>query len=367
MRRPPKRSRRTPPSSKRLRVLAEYLHGLDDADLLAATRFFTGTPFAARDHRTLCVGGRTIVEVARRVWGFDDERLGASYRATGDLGAALGHARASAARRDALRRSSNAGVADALFGEIAAASGKRASKRREAVLRTDLARVRRSARRDVRGEDRHRRSAGRIARRPRARCDRQGVRCRCRRRAPRRRWSAGDVGAVALAAARLARRASRRLRHADRIHARDADRIRRCVQGACRCAWHFEDKYDGIRAQAHVRRRYGAALFAPAQRRDGLVSGDRRDALAAARGDAIFDGEIVAMRDGRALPFRSFKRGSNGRMLDESLLQRRPDRIRRLRRARRRRRALARRAAGRASRASRRSRRAERAPRARAV
>ena len=79
-----------PGKLEKIAVLASYFRTLDDADLIAAARFFTGNPFAARDRRTLSIGGRTIVEVARRVWGFDDAALSSSYRATGDLGAALG-------------------------------------------------------------------------------------------------------------------------------------------------------------------------------------------------------------------------------------------------------------------------------------
>ena len=80
----------TPGKLEKIAALAAYLRSLDDTDLTAAARFFTGNPFAARDRRTLSIGGRTIVEVAQRVWGFDDAALGSNYRATGDLGAALG-------------------------------------------------------------------------------------------------------------------------------------------------------------------------------------------------------------------------------------------------------------------------------------
>src|SRR5579871_3111148 len=75
---------------EKIALLAEYFRTLDDPDLLAAARFFSGSPFAARDRRTLSIGGRALVEAARRVWGFDDAALGEGYRATGDLGAALG-------------------------------------------------------------------------------------------------------------------------------------------------------------------------------------------------------------------------------------------------------------------------------------
>ena len=123
-----------PAKLEKIAILAEYFRSLEDADLLAAARFFTGTPFAARDHRTLSVGGRTIVEAARRVWGFDDASLGRSYRATGDLGAALGPLVRPAHDAMLFRDRLTPATLDALFAEIAAASGKRANRRREAVL-----------------------------------------------------------------------------------------------------------------------------------------------------------------------------------------------------------------------------------------
>src|ERR1700730_1361873 len=70
--------------------LAEYLRSLDDADLQAAARFFTGSPFAARDSRSLALGGRTMLAAAKNVWRLDDDSLRAAYRDTGDFGAALG-------------------------------------------------------------------------------------------------------------------------------------------------------------------------------------------------------------------------------------------------------------------------------------
>src|SRR5580704_16658616 len=123
-----------PAKLEKIALLAEYLTTLDDADLTAAARFFSGTAFAARDRRTLSIGGRTIVAVAHRVWGFSEAQLGRAYRETGDLGAALGPLmrvpRDATLFHDRLTPS----TLDGFFGEIAAASGKRASRRREAVL-----------------------------------------------------------------------------------------------------------------------------------------------------------------------------------------------------------------------------------------
>ena len=60
----------TPSKREKIRRLAAYLAALGDDDLAAAARYFTGNPFAAREQRTLAIGGRTIVAAAQAVWGF---------------------------------------------------------------------------------------------------------------------------------------------------------------------------------------------------------------------------------------------------------------------------------------------------------
>src|SRR5476649_212932 len=75
---------------EKVSLVAAYLRWLDDVDLGPATRFFTGNPFAAADQRSLGLGGRTLVAAAHVAWGVDGDALRSAYRATGDLGAALG-------------------------------------------------------------------------------------------------------------------------------------------------------------------------------------------------------------------------------------------------------------------------------------
>lgn len=305
---------------EKIATLAEYLQTLDDADLVAATRFFTGTPFAARDHRTLSVGGRTIVEVARRVWGFDDEALGANYRNTGDLGAALGPL--ARPPRDAMLFADHLTPAalDVLFGEIAAASGKRANKRREAVLERILRAcndplvatyVVKIVTGDLRVGLREGLVLDAIAKAfdAEAAAVRRGV------------MAAGDVGTVALAAKhgslhelRVVYGTPIGFMLATPVAYGDAYKE---LAGA---RWHFEDKYDGIRAQAHVREG-NARLFS--RRLNDVTESypEIRDALASIRPDAILDGEIVAMREGRVLPFRFLQARLQRKVLDDSLLR----------------------------------------------
>jgi DNA ligase-1 len=85
-------------------------------------------------------------------------------------------------------------------------------------------------------------------------------------------------------------------------------------------AWIVEDKYDGIRAQAHVRQR-SVHLFS---RRLNDVTASYPELTSALRtigGDAIFDGEIVAMRDNRVLPFRSLQSRLQRKRVEAELLR----------------------------------------------
>ena len=68
-------------------------------------------------------------------------------------------------------------------------------------------------------------------------------------------------------------------------------------------AWLVEDKYDGIRAQAHVTPQR-VSLFSRTLNDVSASYPEVVDALRALPGSFALDGELVAVRDGRVLPFR---------------------------------------------------------------
>src|SRR6185312_3452757 len=216
-------------------------------------RFFTGSAFAARDHRTLSAGGRTIVVAARRVWNFDDAQLGAAYRDTGDLGAALG--RLVRPPRDATLFTDRLTPAslDAFFAEIAQASGKNAGKRREAILERifracDDPLVAKYVVKIVTGELRIGLREGLVLDAIARAFDADPAAVR------RGLMATGDVGEVALAAKQQTLESLRAL-YGTPIGFMLASPIAygetyKELSGA---PWLLEDKYDGVRAQAHVR------------------------------------------------------------------------------------------------------------------
>jgi DNA ligase-1 len=309
-----------PAKLEKIALLAEYLRWLDDADLLAAARFFSGTPFAAKDQRTLSVGGRTIVEVARRVWRFDDAELSASYRATGDLGEALGRLVRSPHEAMLFRdRLTPASLYD-LFGEIAAASGKHSNKRRAVVLERILRAcddplvatyVIKIITGDLRVGLREGLVLDAIARAFDAAPEavRRGA------------MTSGDIGSVAMAAKhgtlsalRVEYGAALGFMLATPVAYGDA------YKELSGLVWHIEDKYDGIRAQAHV---HAGTVRIFSRRLNDITSSypEIAAALASLPQDAILDGEIVATRDGRVLPFRVLQARLQRKILDETLMR----------------------------------------------
>lgn len=78
------------------------------------------------------------------------------------------------------------------------------------------------------------------------------------------------------------------------------------IVAAADAAW-LEDKYDGIRGQIH--KAGGRLVLYSRDLKDVTAAfGELAAALAALPGDAILDGELLALRDGRPLPFAALQR-----------------------------------------------------------
>ena len=70
-------------------ILAEYLRSRSVDDGAIAAVFLSGRAFPAFEERTLQVGGALLWRVVKEVMGASDNDLGVGYRKTGDLGAAV--------------------------------------------------------------------------------------------------------------------------------------------------------------------------------------------------------------------------------------------------------------------------------------
>ena len=306
---------------EKIASIAAYLRELDDADLFAAARFFTGNPLAARDQRSLGLGGRTIAAVARRVWGLSALDLTRGYRATGDLGATLGaYAGAPADLQLFAPEPLTPASLAAEFDTIAGASGKNAGKRREAVLERILRACSSAleatyAIKIVTGDLRIGLREGLVHD---AIAEAFGS---THREVTRAAMACGDIGEVAVAA-KHGRLAEIGIAYGTPIGFMLASPMPYGeTYGALDDAsWISEEKYDGIRAQAHVRDGT-VTLFT---RTFNDVTGSYPEIATALRSQTrpmILDGEIVAERDGRVLPFRTLQARLQRKEIDAELLR----------------------------------------------
>jgi DNA ligase 1 len=304
---------------EKIDIIAAYLRELPREDLSAATHFLTGSAFAAREQKQLSIGGRTIVQAARNVWGITDTQLSAGYREHGDLGDALGPLVREPVDLGLFRERLTPARLSALFDQIAAVTGRSAGKRRlhlcERILGActdplEATYVIKIMTGDLRIGLREGLVHDAIA-------AAFGVPLE---RVHRAVMIAGDAGSVAVTAKDGALE-SLRIRYGSPIgfmlaspipYGDDYPEIKPY-------AWLCEDKYDGIRAQAHV----GPGELKLFTRNMNDVTHSYPDIAAALRDHPvrmIIDGEIIAARDGKALPFRTLQARLQRKEVDESLL-----------------------------------------------
>ena len=304
---------------EKIALVAEYLRGLDDGDLAPAARYFTGNPFPQAQERSLAVGWRTLVEASSTTWNVDDTALAVAYRATGDLGAALGPFVRPAHDLGLFRDVLTPARLYALLVEIADASGKNAQKRRrilcervlsactDAIEATYVIKI-------MTGELRIGLREGLVVDAVAQAFERDPHAVR------RAASAAGDLGAVALAA-----------KHdtldqvAIAYHAPVAFMLATPIaygseyKELAAATWLVEDKYDGIRAQAHVTPER-VSLFSRTLNDVAASYPEVVAALRALPGSFALDGELVAVRDGRVLPFRSLQARLQRKVVSPELL-----------------------------------------------
>jgi len=283
--------------------LAAYLRDLSPEDLIAATRFLTGNPLAAHDGRKIAIGSRTVLAAARRVWELGADELSTAYRATGDLGGALAHAFRPPTAISFFKETLTPGLLGALLDELASVSGPASGKRREGVVERIF---RASATpREVAYAAKILTGELRIGLREGLVLDGIAAAFQADTAVVRRAaMAAGDVGAVAVAARDKTLEAIA-VRYGAPIGFMLASPMLygsayKELEGA---SWLVEDKFDGIRAQAHKAGpdvRLSSRTFGDL----GRAFPEVQAAFEATAGDFILDGEIVATSGDRNLPFR---------------------------------------------------------------
>jgi DNA ligase-1 len=249
------------------------------------------------------LGGRSIVAAATAAWQIDPAQLSQAYRATGDLGAALGPFVRAGADLGLFREVLTPARLAAIFVEIADAAGKSAQKRRRVLCEQILSSCTDPLEatyviKVMTGELRIGLRAGLIVDAIATAFARDPAATRAAAAA------AGDLGSVAIAA-----KADRLGDVAIAYHAPIAFMLASPIayetahDDLAGKTWLVEDKFDGIRIQAHVTPER-VSLFTRTLNDSAGAYPEVVAALRALRGSYILDGELIAVRDGGVLPFR---------------------------------------------------------------
>jgi DNA ligase-1 len=296
-------------------LLGAYLRGLDDADLARAARYFAGHQFAMNDARTTNVGTGLLRDALSEATGIEVENLRPRYVRLGDAGeVACEVVRESA--RESLQPSMTLALTESLIERLSEMKG---TKNKKALLASVLARATpleakylvkllvgdlRIGLKEGLVED----SIARAFERELAHVAQANM-------------LLGDIGETAVRA-RLDRLhdISLRLFHPLKFMlataAADLSDIARTMPTD---GFLVEDKFDGIRAQAHTAQGrvalYSRTMDEVTHRFPELVA-----PLQTLKSDAILDGEIVPARDELILPFAELQKRLGRKTVGDDLL-----------------------------------------------
>jgi DNA ligase 1 len=293
-------------------IVADYLKSRTVDEAAVSAVFLSGRAFPAYEETTLQVGGRSLWQIVAELSGSDEGKMTAAYRRHGDLGSVAGEVLPE-------RDGQGLGVleVETAFRQIAAARGPSA---KAAIVRDLISRatpleakyivkiitgdLRIGLRESLVEEAIARAYGGTLAEVQRAN------------------MLLGDVGrTVRLAASGQLAEAQMRMFHP--LGFMLASPIESAEEGLSYFAEvAVEDKYDGIRAQAHVKD--GEVRFF-SRTRDEITESfpELPDALDGLSQDAILDGEIVAWdyQEGRARPFSVLQQRLGRKKVSDKMLR----------------------------------------------
>jgi DNA ligase-1 len=311
-------------------LLGAYFHTLDDRDLARAARYFAGHQFPLSDVRTTNVGTSTLRDALSEATGISIEELRPRYVRLGDSGE-VAYEAVLEAKGAEVKPSITLAETEAL---VARLSEMRGTKSKKNLLTSLLARSTaleakylvkllvgdlRIGLKEGLVED----SIARAFGQPLAQVSLANM-------------LTGDIGETAVRArldelSRVSMRLFHPLKFMLATAAADLSDIARTMPER----FFVEDKFDGIRAQAHVQPVEDAALPAP----NATITNGRRIALYSRtmdeithrfpelfiplgqlKQDVILDGEIVPARDNLILPFAELQKRLGRKTVGEELL-----------------------------------------------
>ena len=298
-------------------LLGEYFQALSDEDLARAARYFAGQRFALKDARTTNVGGSILAEALSAATGLSLENLSPRYVRLGDAGDVAFEAVAERGRVNA--PSLTLEQTEALLARLSETRGARGKQKLliEVLTRATPLEAKylvklltgdlRIGLREGLVED----AIARAFAQPLAEVAMANM-------------LTGDIGEAAARARAgeltdVAMRLFHPLKFMLATPAADLNDITRTMPGE----FFVEDKFDGIRAQAHVQEGrvaiYSRTLDEISMRFPELI-----ETLRALSTDAIVDGEIITARGEQILPFSDLQKRLGRKTVSEDLLKSTP-------------------------------------------
>ncbi len=300
---------------EKVRLVGELFKSLSIAEAVVAARFFAARAFPAHDERTLGIGGALLSRVIGEAVGKPAESLWAAYRKHGDVGDMAEELLSSTSRTGDLALVEIA----RLFEEIAAtrvqaqkaklladAFGRASAGDVKYIVKIITSDLRIGAKESLVEE-----AISKAFERPLAEVRRANM-------------MTGDIGeTLQLAAEDRLAHAVVRLFHplgfmlAAPVESAD-DLFDKELEGAEVAALLVEEKYDGIRAQVHKDRNGKVRIFS--RTLDEVVEfPELVQPISELPGELILDGEILAWRDSKPLPFTELQKRLGRKRVDRGM------------------------------------------------
>jgi DNA ligase-1 len=321
----------TPKKLEKTAILAKYLKSVPVEEAAVAAVFFSGRPFPAWEETTLQIGGTLLWRIVADLSGRPEEEMTAAYRKHGDLGAVAGAVLPEAPSEG---RPMSLGKIQEVFREIAAArgpavKGSLVGKLLSEVSPLEAKYIVKIMTGDLRIGLKESLVEEAIAKAYGMELAGEVLRAgEVLKKVQRANMLLGDIGeTLRLAAESRLADAKMRLFHPLGFMlaspAESADDALSYFQNA----W-VEDKYDGIRAQAHCS---GDVVRFFSRTRDEITESfpELPQALEGLPQDVILDGEIVAWsylvgeknEPGRVLPFTALQQRLGRKSVSEKLMR----------------------------------------------
>lgn len=281
-----------PGRNEKIARVAAYLATLSDEDLARAVLYLSGRAFPASDRRKLSVGHATLREALVQVTGWDLEMIATCYREVGDTGETV----ALLVRRHTAGAEMTLAQAETLYHELehARRTTQKVDLLANAFRTFDWLALKyfvkgitgnlRIGLQEKMVEEALAAATGLAGEAVRAANNRSGDLARVARAA--RSGTIGDIEAVLFHPLEF-------------MLAKPLDAAEDLADPG---EWWVEDKYDGIRAQAHIDAGR-VRLFTRGLEETTAAFPEVILELAPLAGPLVLDGEILAWRDGRALAF----------------------------------------------------------------